>query len=111
MHPADEEDADDDNVEDVDGDPHDEAAKLLVEGGGNTPDVRSGEIGSIQRREKGEAGTESNGGHAIEKDVEYLAAEREAWETLFEWTEDGPPVEEAKDDEGDMLKDVDTFVL
>ena len=105
LHPAQEEDAHHDDVADINGDPHDEAAELLVGRGGDAPGARGGDVRRVERRREGEASAEQHGGHTAQEEVEHLAAESEARQ-VARGAEQRPPEQHTGGDEGEVLKNM-----
>src|SRR2546421_186260 len=99
LHPPNEENAHNDNIQDSPRNPHDETTQLLIRCSGYAPDARRRYVGRIQRGGECQACPKGNGGHAAEEEIEYLASQREAWESLLPRAEDGPPCQHAKEDE------------
>src|SRR5579859_880777 len=110
LHPAQEENAHDDNKDNIARHPHDEAAKLLIGSSGDAPDTRRGNVRRVQRGREGEARAKQDNGHTAQKEVQDLSADGEARQIL-RWAEDGPPVQQPEDDKGQMLKDMDILVF
>src|SRR5438270_1632483 len=79
LHPTNEENAHNDNIQDSPRNPHDETTQLLIRCSGYAPDARRRYVGGIQRGGECQACPKGNGGHAAEEEIEYLASQREAW--------------------------------
>src|SRR5712692_1263447 len=111
LHPAYENNADDDDIGDITWNPHDEPAQLLVCGGGNSPDTRRSQVGSVQRWREGEARAKGHHWHSTQEEIEYLPSKREARQPLLQWAKNWPPVQHAKGDEGEVFQDMNALIL
>src|SRR5207247_11412475 len=77
-HPADKQDTDDNDIDDISRDPHDQPAQLLVGCRRESPDARGMDVRSIERLGKGEPGAKRHDGNATEAEIEHLATKRQA---------------------------------
>src|SRR5258708_2502230 len=110
LHPADEQHTHDDNIGNAHRHPHDESAKCVMCGRKSAPYRRRGNERSIEGGGEGQPCSKKNRSNTGEKEVQPLPADRETGQVL-RLAEHRPPVQDTKDDEGEVFQDMNILVL